>query len=374
MLCIIAGHFGIVSAERFVFTFHVPLFFLLSGYFLSTKVSFLPFMKQKARQLLVPYYVTGVVLLMVATVVNHFVWPEIDALNNAKSMLGALLYGSGAPHSEPFAIRQIGLLWFLWALFFSTGFTRLALKTKCPLLAVCLIAAAGWASAKVTWLPFSIQPGAMASFFMYLGFLARKHGILDKKPPLALIIVLILLWIASIYFGVSINIVVCFLSHGLLSIATSIAASYLVVLACKVAGATASHRVPVLELLWANNPHRHVLPRDFRFLFPESHALQLARALRLSPYRRERSHPRAQRVVAAPWRIRFLACSFAEKAIQRPPDIASSRTQVDRIRGRAETNAPVPFLFRLHHDKVIWNYPKKKTRALATERASVPVP
>ena len=167
MLCIIAGHFGIVSAERFVFTFHVPLFFLLSGYFLSTKVSFLPFMKQKARQLLVPYYVTGVVLLIVATVVNHFVWPEIDALNNAKSMLGALLYGSGTPHSEPFAIRQIGLLWFLWALFFSTGFTRLALKTKYPLLTVCLIAAAGWASAKVTWLPFSIQPGAMASFFMY---------------------------------------------------------------------------------------------------------------------------------------------------------------------------------------------------------------
>lgn len=97
MLCIIAGHFGIVSAERFVFTFHVPLFFLLSGYFLSTKVSFLPFMKQKARQLLVPYYVTGVVLLIVATIVNHFVWPEIDALNNAKSMLGALLYGSGHP-------------------------------------------------------------------------------------------------------------------------------------------------------------------------------------------------------------------------------------------------------------------------------------
>ena len=50
-----------------------------------------------------------------------------------------------------------------------------------------------------------------------------------------MIVALILLWIASIYFGVSINIVACFLSHGLLSIATSIAASYLVVLACKVA-------------------------------------------------------------------------------------------------------------------------------------------
>lgn len=40
MLCIIAGHFGITSANRFVYTFHVPLFFLLSGYFLSTKTDF----------------------------------------------------------------------------------------------------------------------------------------------------------------------------------------------------------------------------------------------------------------------------------------------------------------------------------------------
>lgn len=100
--------------------------------------------------------------------------------------------------------------------------------------------------------------------------------------------------------------------------------------------ATAPHRVSVLELLWANNPHRHVLPRDFRFLLPESHALQLARALRLSSYRRERPHPRAQCAVATPWRIRFLARSFAEKAIQRPPDIASSRTQVGRIGSEAE--------------------------------------
>ena len=47
MLCIIAGHFGIASADRFVYTFHVPLFFLLSGYFLSTKTDFLPSMKKR---------------------------------------------------------------------------------------------------------------------------------------------------------------------------------------------------------------------------------------------------------------------------------------------------------------------------------------
>lgn len=76
MLCIIAGHFGIATADHFVYTFHVPLFFLLSGYFFSTKASFPSFMKQKARQLLLPYYVTGIAILITATVVNHFVWPE----------------------------------------------------------------------------------------------------------------------------------------------------------------------------------------------------------------------------------------------------------------------------------------------------------
>ena len=192
-------------------------------------------MKQKARQPLIPYYVTGIAILAVATIVNHFVWPGIDAMQNAKSILGALLYGAGTPHTDPFAIRQIGLLWFLWALFFSTAFTRLALRTRHPLIIVSFIAVVGWASAEAVWLPLSIQSGAMASFFMYLGFLARKHNLLDKRPPLALAAALTLFWIASIHFGVSINIVSGFLSHGLLSVAVSIAASYLIVLACKVA-------------------------------------------------------------------------------------------------------------------------------------------
>lgn len=191
-------------------------------------------MKQRVRQPLIPYYVTGIAILAVATIVNHFVWPGIDAMQNAKSILGALLYGAGTPHTGPFAIRQIGLLWFLWALFFSTAFTRLALRAKRPLLIVSFLAVVGWASAKAVWLPLSVQSGAMASFFMYLGFLARKHNLLDKRPPLALIAALTLFWIASIHFGVSINIVNGFLSHGLLSVAVSIAASYLVVLACKV--------------------------------------------------------------------------------------------------------------------------------------------
>lgn len=33
ILCVIAGHMGNETINRFVFSFHMPLFFLISGYF-----------------------------------------------------------------------------------------------------------------------------------------------------------------------------------------------------------------------------------------------------------------------------------------------------------------------------------------------------
>lgn len=37
ILCVILGHLGIYNVNRIVFTFHMPIFFLINGYFISTK-------------------------------------------------------------------------------------------------------------------------------------------------------------------------------------------------------------------------------------------------------------------------------------------------------------------------------------------------
>lgn len=79
--------------------------------------------------------------------------------------------------------------------------------------------------------------------------------------------------------------------------------------------ATAPHRVSVLELLWANNPHRYVLPRYFGFLLPKPHALHLARALRLPPHPRKHHHSHSERNLATPWSARLPARAFAEEAL-----------------------------------------------------------
>lgn len=233
MLCIIAGHFGIVSANRIIYTFHVPLFFLLSGYFLSTRQDLRTFIKTKAKQLLLPYYVTGIVIIVFATFIGLALTPDYHVVENAGSILGALAYGAGTPHADPFVIRQIGLLWFLWALFIGMIIVRLALTTQQPLLVVSIVALIGWQTSTYVWLPLSIQSGCMASFFLYMGFWARQNKILSLKPSPLLLAALAVLWLICIYGNVSINIVSGDLGGGLLCVANALGASYLILVACR---------------------------------------------------------------------------------------------------------------------------------------------
>ena len=38
ILCVIIGHMGNETINRIIFSFHMPLFFLISGYFLSNRL------------------------------------------------------------------------------------------------------------------------------------------------------------------------------------------------------------------------------------------------------------------------------------------------------------------------------------------------
>lgn len=238
MLCIIAGHFGVYAADRFVYTFHVPLFFLASGYFFSVKGTFGEFLRTRVRQLMVPYLVgsVGIMLFLFTAKLIAGIGME-GAVQSAfvDTPLG-MLYGSGVPLHEPFEWPRIGLLWFLPALCFAQIYLRLALRTSAPALVIVAIALAGGISGQYLWLPMDIQSGAIGAFFLYLGMLARRYGILEKRPPILLVAGLLLLWAHCIGADVRINIVDASFGSGWqvpLCIVDALGASYLVVLGCK---------------------------------------------------------------------------------------------------------------------------------------------
>ena len=76
ILCVIAGHMGNETINRFVFSFHMPLFFVISGYFISERLCSSELLKKRIKQLIPPYIFTCLVVIL---------------LNIAKTSIGVLV-------------------------------------------------------------------------------------------------------------------------------------------------------------------------------------------------------------------------------------------------------------------------------------------
>lgn len=65
LLCVILGHLHLPYISTWIYTFHIPLFFFLSGcVFAGNKYSFKEYFIRKFKSLVIPYFVLGVVILL----------------------------------------------------------------------------------------------------------------------------------------------------------------------------------------------------------------------------------------------------------------------------------------------------------------------
>lgn len=69
MLCVMAGHLNLSYLGRWMYSFHIPLFFFLSGYCHKGGKNFKLYINQKIRKLLIPYIFFGTVIVLFDLVV-----------------------------------------------------------------------------------------------------------------------------------------------------------------------------------------------------------------------------------------------------------------------------------------------------------------
>ena len=238
MICIILGHQGAWVVNRFVFTFHVPIFFLITGYFTSAKLPIKEFIKRKARTLLVPYACTCVAIILVAALLALYGGQEV--LPVVKQWTFASLYGAGDSYTEPFYIPGIGAIWFLLATFWGSVFLRLALQMKkgVRIIFVFAVFAIGyWTARNLFWFPFSIQAGCGGLLFMYAGYLARKsqpaYANVSKEVKVVAVILALLIWGEFAWNFQSFWLVHVDIGRGLWDIIASICGSFIVILISK---------------------------------------------------------------------------------------------------------------------------------------------
>lgn len=195
IICVIIGHLSNIPYmpyRHLVYTFHMPLFFILGGYFYKPTEDICGRCKKDARRLLTPYLFTALLLIIYSFV------KDITFKNSFQHFLDTILaafWGSGGKHSSLIwgNIPSIGAIWFLLALFWCRVlFCIISIKTNGWQKIFAIITTAIGATILdryVINLPFGILPGASALIFYLTGNIVAKVPI-----PYVFLIVCIICW------------------------------------------------------------------------------------------------------------------------------------------------------------------------------------
>ncbi len=162
IVAVILGHIRSPLGE-FIFSWHMPLFFVLSGFFIRLELEPLQFFNKEIKRLIIPYFIFVTLALVVETskrFILHrapldffnelkgvFFWMDMDSLINSYAFI----------------------LWFLPALFVSRYLTYIIKKyIKQTVLQIIIVVTLFLISFNVQ-LPFAIDNGLNALLFVYVG-------------------------------------------------------------------------------------------------------------------------------------------------------------------------------------------------------------
>jgi len=185
--------------SQFVYSFHMPLFFLLSGY--CAKTTYPPqrdysLIKKCTRRLLIPFVVTQLLIVL---------WGGIQAIAKQDSWfvlqhVYELIWASSDSAPDCMGGVALGPIWFLLALFWAKLiWSYLSQWRLWGVLVATLISFGTYALRRyggLMQLPFCVVQALIALAFVAIGWMAKNY-----KIPLWVKIVCIVLWPCSLYWG-----------------------------------------------------------------------------------------------------------------------------------------------------------------------------
>lgn len=193
ILAVILGHINF-PLNGFIYTWHMPLFFMISGFFIKFDTLFKDFVVKNFKRLMIPYFIFSIIGLFMEIIKRYLLHRE--ALDYAHELKGIFLDMDFAGLCDTYAF----VLWFLPALFFARVFLFL-IKNKIPsLLLQSLLVVLLFMGSFCIDLPFGLDNALNSLIFVYIGniiFVKRLPNIFVLLPVVVL---------AVIYcFGFSLN-------------------------------------------------------------------------------------------------------------------------------------------------------------------------
>lgn len=193
IILMILCHIGFgETTDSLIHSFHMPLFFFVSGYLYKDCKEFKPFLLRKARTLLIPYLVFGTL---------HFIIKMPMLFRNSDGVSTTLYHLLLFNHD---GLPIAGALWFLTALFGTYVLFYFLSKIKNSVLLFCSVIILSIIGTMLPYinirLPWSmdISLAMLLPFYLAYTFKDRIESLLSKKSiALDCIIIAVVLWLLN---------------------------------------------------------------------------------------------------------------------------------------------------------------------------------
>ena len=194
IIFVLIGHlFAPFPIRVLIYSFHMPLFFLISGYFLKIGGSFKSSLLKSLKHLIFPYAITCIIMFLCNSLSS-------DRLIN-RLIMSLYSIPSNVVPGEHYGITQIGPIWFLFALFWAKMIVYMIMriqKTALRGLVVISLAVISIVVGYRIWLPFALLNGMVAAVFVWIGSEVKTLNLLDFILPPKVVIISLGIWIACI--------------------------------------------------------------------------------------------------------------------------------------------------------------------------------
>lgn len=186
---VIIGHMSdFFYLHKFIYSFHMPLFFILAGYFFSPREGVKEGLVKDVRRLLIPYF-SVILLLLIYSIFTHGIQHNFSQLLQS-SILLMWIFPDGLFLQESYQVPVIPV-WFLLSLFWCKSLFRIIYKyIKEPYLFIVILIISSIGVFVNIKLPFAFMQGVIASFFYGVGFLMKGKRIEENKVVILSVIII----------------------------------------------------------------------------------------------------------------------------------------------------------------------------------------
>lgn len=189
-ILVIFGHLNpAMPIECYIYSFHMPLFFFISGILKKNKEQpLISFVKKKAKTLLAPLIIWNIISTAILMVIGY---------NKHQLLYGTFFINKELPANTP--------IWFLLNLFICEVLYEFLLSNKIPNIAIIVVSAIiGFFTCEQTILPFTLYTTPISLCFYTLGSTLRPKMLQNKLTNVEKCAIPILLAI-SILYGALLN-------------------------------------------------------------------------------------------------------------------------------------------------------------------------